>query len=392
MDFGLFAQPERQTLFVKGMHIHQGANISVFGDLKNMDTVLLNDGHLTMIGDSLMIKAPMTGTGTLEMLGRYDQYILYKGKITVDSLILNNVLDISFDNDIVIDKHASFVNGILYDNYDVTYSPALLPSVTFTENADLDSTLVRDNSHIEGVVTKEGNTRFVFPIGDNYYYRPAEVSNFSSKTSVSTQYYYEWINFPDELPLGVVLFKDEYWYVNSDDKVYDLTLSYDDRTSIFDPDEKGINIAAFDVEFETRDSFMEAETTSIMDKVSYMGRLLPQDSTFVWYGFATVDPEQTEVTPLSVAQVLSPNGDGVNDFFVIQGLSRYPDNKLVIFNRYGDVLYEMENYDNSWGGTANKKVIGGNGDHLLPSGTYFVFFYDDGKLIYKDFVQLLRTE
>jgi hypothetical protein len=75
-------------------------------------------------------------------------------------------------------------------------------------------------------------------------------------------------------------------------------------------------------------------------------------------------------------------------------LTNYPINKLVIFNRYGDVVYEMENYNsnNFWNGTANQKVVGGSGNYLLPTGTYYVFFYDKGELIYKNFVQLLRTD
>lgn len=391
--FALYAQDEKQTTYVNGMYIHQDANISVFGDLKNLDSDLYNDGHLTMIGDSLMIKKPLSGTGTLEMLGDLDQHISHQGNITVDSLILNNVMDISFDNDIIINKHASFENGILYDKHDITYQPDLLPSVTFTENAVVDSSLVRDDSHIEGVVTKKGNTRFVFPIGDAYYYRPAVVSNFTAEEDVTTHYYYEWIDFSDEdVQYGAELFKDEYWYVQSDKNVYDLTLSYDDRTSTFDTDEEGINIAAYDAEFDNRYSLLEADPVSIMNRIAYEGNLLQLDSSFVWYGLARVEPGQTETSSLYVPQVLSPNGDDKNDRLEIQGLANFPNNKLVIINRYGDVLYEMENYDNSWGGVANQNVIGGSGNYLLPSGTYFVFFYNEGELIYKDFVQILRTE
>jgi len=391
--FAIYAQDETQTFYVNGMHIHQDANITVFGDLKNMNTDLYNDGHLTMIGDSLMIAAPMQGTGTLEMLGFLDQHITHQGDISVDTLILNNVLDISYANNITIGRQASFVNGVLHDNYDLGHSFDELPIVTFTENADVDSTLVRDDSHIEGLVVKEGNTRFVFPIGDAYYYRPAAVSNFSAKASVMAHYFYEWIDYSDDdLQFGAELFKDEYWYINSAENTYDITLSYDDRTSTFDTREDGVNIAAYDGNFDNSYSLLATETVSMMDRTSYTGNPASLDSSFVWYGFARVDPRQSSDIDLFVPQILSPNGDGRNDHLEIQGLANYPKNKLVIFNRYGDILYEKENYDNTWGGLANQNVIGGKGNYLLPSGTYFVFFYDEGELIYKDFVQLLRTE
>jgi gliding motility-associated-like protein len=69
-----------------------------------------------------------------------------------------------------------------------------------------------------------------------------------------------------------------------------------------------------------------------------------------------------------VHQGVSPNGDGVNDVFIIEGLSKYPDNKLVIMNRNGSLVYEARGYDNQtkvFDGHSNK-----NGQMQLP-GTYF---------------------
>ncbi len=71
---------------------------------------------------------------------------------------------------------------------------------------------------------------------------------------------------------------------------------------------------------------------------------------------------------LLVHQGISPNGDGVNDFLVIEGIQAYPDNKLSIMNRNGQLVYEAEGYDNSskiFDGHSNK-----NGQLQLP-GTYF---------------------
>jgi len=69
-----------------------------------------------------------------------------------------------------------------------------------------------------------------------------------------------------------------------------------------------------------------------------------------------------------VHQGISPNGDGVNDFLVIDGIQAYPDNKLSIMNRNGQLVYETQGYDNSskvFDGHSNK-----NGQMQLP-GTYF---------------------
>ena len=65
---------------------------------------------------------------------------------------------------------------------------------------------------------------------------------------------------------------------------------------------------------------------------------------------------------------VSPNGDGINDFLLIEGIGNYPDNKLQIMNRSGQLVYEAKGYDNSskiFDGHSNK-----TGTMQLP-GTYF---------------------
>lgn len=73
----------------------------------------------------------------------------------------------------------------------------------------------------------------------------------------------------------------------------------------------------------------------------------------------------TEPLPLEMPTGFSPNGDGKNDNFVIHGIEIYPDNELVIYNRWGNIVNSFSGYNNEWDGTSN------NGE-WLPNGTYFV--------------------
>lgn len=69
---------------------------------------------------------------------------------------------------------------------------------------------------------------------------------------------------------------------------------------------------------------------------------------------------------------LSPNGDGINDFWQIDGIENYTDNAVSIFNRWGDMVFQIQNYDNVskvFNGVANRMTNLGAG--VLPSGTYF---------------------
>jgi gliding motility-associated-like protein len=67
---------------------------------------------------------------------------------------------------------------------------------------------------------------------------------------------------------------------------------------------------------------------------------------------------------ISIYDVITPNGDGVNEVWVIPGLNRYPQNTVQIFDKWGDIVYEKLNYNGEWYGQSR-------GAALLPDGTYF---------------------
>ncbi len=79
---------------------------------------------------------------------------------------------------------------------------------------------------------------------------------------------------------------------------------------------------------------------------------------------------------ISIPGGISPNNDSQNDIFVIYGIENYPDNRLVIFNRWGEILIEKEPYENDWGGE-NENGVGVANDNFLPDGTYFYIFFKD---------------
>jgi gliding motility-associated-like protein len=83
---------------------------------------------------------------------------------------------------------------------------------------------------------------------------------------------------------------------------------------------------------------------------------------------------ENDPTPLSFAPEIfipegfSPNHDGVNDFFVItrRGNSQI---SLKVYNRWGNIVYENNNYKNDWDGKGNQGAAAGK---KLPDGNYFV--------------------
>lgn len=69
---------------------------------------------------------------------------------------------------------------------------------------------------------------------------------------------------------------------------------------------------------------------------------------------------------------ISPNGDGLNESWEIKGIESYPDNKVKLFDRWGNIVFEKESYNNlpetTWKGKSNKGFSKGQD---LPNGTYY---------------------
>ncbi|MBN8701710.1 MAG: gliding motility-associated C-terminal domain-containing protein [Bacteroidetes bacterium] len=93
---------------------------------------------------------------------------------------------------------------------------------------------------------------------------------------------------------------------------------------------------------------------------------------------------------LSIPNGFSPDGDGINDTYVLKNLSRFGNgnNTLEIFNRWGDKVYEAKPYKNDWDGTPNKGLSIGNGK--VVSGTYFYVLIIEGMDPYKGYLEIRR--
>ena len=88
-----------------------------------------------------------------------------------------------------------------------------------------------------------------------------------------------------------------------------------------------------------------------------------------------------------IPDVITPNGDGINDVWVINGLQNYPANTVQLFDKWGTMVYEKNNYGNDWAGSGTKGV--------LPDGTYFYLVKlngptGDGKNVFTGTVLIKR--
>jgi gliding motility-associated-like protein len=111
-------------------------------------------------------------------------------------------------------------------------------------------------------------------------------------------------------------------------------------------------------------------------------------STYLWTVRNGICPEvvdsmQIEVRPIQETSGFSPNGDGINDIYVINGLENAEGNEFVVFNNWGDIVYKATNYGNDWNGN------GLNGKEL-PSDTYYYILKIKGVGDYSGYIIIKR--
>ena len=93
--------------------------------------------------------------------------------------------------------------------------------------------------------------------------------------------------------------------------------------------------------------------------VTYVVRLFNDGSPVCFYDTEAERAVDSDLPP----QVITPNGDGVNDVFRIECLDDEAGARLLVYNRWGSLVYRSDSYVNDWDGTYKGEP--------LPVGTYF---------------------
>lgn len=111
------------------------------------------------------------------------------------------------------------------------------------------------------------------------------------------------------------------------------------------------------------------------------------DNLFLWEvtseGCSASDTINIKVNDLFVPQVITPNGDQKNDFFVIKGIENNDPAELTVLNRWGRQVYYNTNYTNEWDGKTNNR-------EELANGTYFFVLKLSDNTLTKGYVIIKR--
>lgn len=244
-----------------------------------------------------------------------------------------------------------------------------------------------DRSHIDGEVVKEGNEAFTYPIGDGGFYRMAGIS---APASQADEYTGEYVLqnsdplYPHSSRTGVIdrIDDKEHWIINqktASDKNVLVTLSWDDRTTpnyLLDQNIDRLHVLRWD-----KNQSLWVDEGGIVDRASKTVTTLTEVEGYGIFTLGTIKHNVIQPGDVVIYNGVTPDGDGMNDYFIIDNINQFPNNHVTIYNRWGRKVYETYSYDsngNVFNGTAQGNAIVNQGEKL-PTGTYYYvveYLYD----------------
>jgi gliding motility-associated-like protein len=368
-----------QTVNTGEFAVSPGTNVNFVSDFNNTATGdFLNDGAIYIYAnfnnDGLVTFTP-TKEGIAHFEGFLPQTISGNVKSEFKHVLFNNANKqpaFQLFCAISVAGNVDFFKGIVKcDNFKGL--------IIFEKDAT--DTNVSNQSHVDGYVLKNGGSEFQSPIGDGGYFRFAKISETNVQAnSYLVKYFYtdSDLLFPHSNKQGFIdqIDNTEYWTadrINGSSKVM-ITLSWDETTTPsfirnnIEPNSETISIVRWDEK--------QKKWVNEGGIVDFDAKTVTSFSDVSGFGVFTLASVKGIVEPVGnvvVYNAISPNGDGINDFFLIDGITLYPKNKVEIYNRLGIKVFETKDYNSS--GNVFNGYLDTNTriskQEKLPSDTYF---------------------
>jgi len=330
-----------------------------------------NNGELHLASNYLNEGSHYSSTGSLHLVGSELQLVNGTTDIILNDLILSN-------SGSGVDLNGTVrVNGTMTFNNGVFEVDTILGTLYFEEDANQSSAW--DGSYVQGLQFKNGSNSFIFPCGDSGIYRPAEIASPDLLTDqFSCQYKLDnsnTVHSHSEYKGIIEQINDtEYWVITREEGSSEVKigLSYNSEvtpTFIMDNINR-VHVVRWD---ESKSAWVdEGGVHNAANQTIYT---VGSVKNYGIYTLAVVEEEYSS-DELVVYNLVTPNGNGQNDVLMIDGIEKFPNNRVTIINRWGEPVFETSGYDNhtnAFVGYANQGIT--NMSAMLPDGTYFYVLY-----------------
>ncbi len=362
------------------------------GDVTNDGTVFyfrdfINEGAYGITTN----KTTSTAVFTVGERNKRKKQIAGNGVSSFYNIVFDSpVSQVAFDlkNNIDASGVVEFKDGIV--QVDSTFNPTtLLSKGMFTFNKDATALYANDASHVDGFVEKVGKESFTYPLGHDGKYRPARISGSKNKRDIYlSRYVYNDQAFFEgrSHAVGVInkINTSEYWIINnaaSNKSDVLVTLSWDDETTspnvLTNPEEE-LHIIRWDEEAQ-----LWVDEGGVVDMSTKEVTTIGTVKGYGIFTFGTVKKDWILDGDIVIYNLVTPDGDGKNDYFIIDHIKNYPNNKVEIYNRWGVRVYETTGYDPEGDGSSNVfkgysegKRVANQGNKLANGTYYYVITYE----------------
>ncbi|WP_276381305.1 gliding motility-associated C-terminal domain-containing protein [Flavobacterium sp. H4147] len=369
--------------------VSNGTLLSVHMDYENKDTGnFINDGAVHIFqnwSNEGIVSFTQSLAGKTFFTGTEEQIIENKDVSDFQNVQFNNgatKMPFILSGDISVATTAEFIKGIIDGD-------SVGGLVIFKENAG-HTGAGNNTGFVDGPVQKIGKKAFEFPVGDAFHYRPSIHADGNDIGNIYTTHYFlqnsEPIHTHSIKDKNITFINDkEYWMVTEDqgsEKIV-LSLTMDNSTTpqvFFDTTDSDVVIVRWD---ESKGEWIN-EGGAVSDSslgAPYSNLVTAQVSGYGMFTLGLVKKIVDEPTDVVIYNAISPNDDGKNDSFLIENISKFPDNEVEIYNRWGVKVFGTKSYnesDNMFRGYSDGRVTVNRGEKL-PTGTYFyILKYNNG--------------
>lgn len=285
-------------------------------------------------------------------------------------------MEVDVEDHLFLEINTEVENDFVYINGDVV-TPRATPNVAldFLENSIY--ALENNIRNTDGYASFNGSDGFIFPIGDNDRFRPLITPTQTANTKFTAAYFNEDPNFPSTFSSFDTTLSEniisavnvnEFWDFDGTTKT-SITLTWDSASLISDLTTTldRLRVVGWNISENKWKDLGNTNTTGSINQGT-ISSIEFDPTLFEVITFGSLIDE----SGLVVYDVITPNNDGDNETFIIEGIELF-ENTLQIFNRWGVLVYEATNYKNTFNGLSDgRSTILKN--EKLPVGTYFYIF------------------
>ncbi|WBX75234.1 T9SS C-terminal target domain-containing protein [Tenacibaculum ovolyticum] len=280
--------------------------------------------------------------------------------------------NLELQNSLGVRNQLDFINGTVV-------TPRNNPNISL-DFINYDSYAGEDDvRHVDGYSSiRGGDPSFTFPIGDGTLLRPMRIPNKNQYDLFKGAYFYEDPNSPITFSTNFltdqkqVMLENisnlEFWDLDGS-KETRITLTWDARSDISAISDQVslLTVVGWSIAENRWENLNVLNVTGDLTSGEITSAVfVPDNYEVITIGSIVKDVIETDSNNI----LISPNGDNLNDFLVFDEVAQYSNNNLVIFNRWGNIVYQTDEYKNNWNGISSGRATFKKTDKL-PDGTYF---------------------